>query len=572
MTWLLSLAVVTSGPLDEIDAARAAYARLPDDRKASTIFVSFLGSPDIDETRINCELAINHATRRRKTIRVNKVLGSQRESLYYIDAEDLGWKLAGVKRMLEREPYFYPIAPDVYMVRGDWLLRDVTFGKTYYDLLFDNPKTLTDIFKVLGFDAKSNAVAIVQHGARVVDSRVSSIGYRVAACLGSSPSGPIFITDDLNNPKTTRPKEFIREKIDALRFQNPDAHEVFGHLPNGLYWYALSNAKDELQEQAPDGVAVDTRDYKHFDKLKDIVNERPNRNNTVIENPHKCMTCHALGTQPAPDWVADAMAGNKLDVTGYDPKTRDKLEDFYHKQAENDTMAYSSKLYTDSISRVTLKPAAESMRSFAIDRWKWNEELVTRKQAAAELNVDEKEFERLAGEMKASSTEDRGFSLRMGVSYWLLEHGRKGAARAVLGYDDKEFADFLAGKIVLPLGSNSLNTLGKDKTLSRLEWEGQIFTEAALVFCYEKRAKEAVTAEMVRKKFNEEGKPDLPPAKDGIPPPVKNEPPLGPKTIPPEVYNQAAIGQRLPWTDPNTRESYMIEKAADGKWYRVQGR
>jgi hypothetical protein len=335
MHLLILCASISAGPADEIDAARAAISRMPPQQQATTIIVSFLGSQDIDETRFALDVALNHVTLRRKIQRVQKVLGEPKETIWYIDYEELGWKLDGVKKLLARETYFRQVAIDskegydTPMVRADWLIRNITFGQTYYELLFGNVKTLSDIFKVVGIDAKSPAVEIAQHGARVRESRVSCIGYRVVTFLGYSTFGPVWITDDIKDEEGKRPKEFINEKIDARRFQKPDAHEVIGVLPNGCYWYAITNDKDELQENVPDNIAIDQRDYRPHDQIKDISNERPNRARTVIANPHTCMTCHAIGMQPAPDWVADAISKRSLNITGYEKDDKRKLEDFF---------------------------------------------------------------------------------------------------------------------------------------------------------------------------------------------------------------------------------------------------
>src|SRR5688500_12754142 len=111
-----------AGPLDELDAAHSAWSGLDAQRQKTTVYVSMLGSENVDETRFVLDDALNHASRRIKTQRVQKVIGSKSETLWYFDYVDMGWKTDGVLRLLKRDRYFNDVMEDkhagVYIMRA----------------------------------------------------------------------------------------------------------------------------------------------------------------------------------------------------------------------------------------------------------------------------------------------------------------------------------------------------------------------------------------------------------------------------------------------------------------------
>lgn len=172
---LLVLAIFAAGPLDEIDAARAAYASLSPDRQKTTLYVSMLGTSAKERDRLECafDLALNQTTFRRKPVHLAAVVGRS-QTLYSVDIEDLGWNFEAVERLLIKEPYFYPLDAHspVRLMRADWFIREASAGQTYYDLLGFG-KTLAELEKRIGLDRKTAENLRARHGARVVESGVT---------------------------------------------------------------------------------------------------------------------------------------------------------------------------------------------------------------------------------------------------------------------------------------------------------------------------------------------------------------------------------------------------------------
>jgi hypothetical protein len=490
---LLSLTIFAAGPLDEIDAARAAYSSLSPDRQKTTLYVSMLGTPAKDRARLEVafDFAINQTTFRRKPIHLTPVAGRS-QTLYSVDVEDLGWSFEAVERMLINEPYFYPLDSHshVRMMRADWFVREASFGQTYYDLLGFG-KTLGELEKRIGLDRKTAENLRARHGARVVESGVT-LNPRGVERLGGT-LGAVWGTYDGAVAAKVNPFE----KIDELVFKQADAHELFGSLPNGLFWWALANAKGELQNAAPTTIASDRRSYVAADKLKDASKERPSYRVVEIQNPHSCMGCHATGLRAAPDFVAQTVAGGKLDVKAYDKKTAGVIEDFYDQRAQAEAMTSDSLSYTRAVERITGKPALEANNIFASVRWQYAEAPVPIEQAARELNVDAKAFEQAAR---------AGDDVRLAIAYWFLEKGDSANAQSVLGLDSEGYSAFVGGKPV-PLGGNTLRALVAGTSVPRDIWESGAYREAALLICYQQPPRNAVTRQMVRDRIKPQEKP-----------------------------------------------------------------
>jgi len=471
--------MIASGPLDECDCAKAAAKSLP----SSTIYVSFLGTTPGDRANLEAAFtfALNSTTFRRKPIYLVPVIGKS-QTLYRIDYEELEWSLESVKRLLANEPYFYSLDPSVPIVRADWFVREATFGATYYDLL-QMGKTASTLEKRVGLDRKTAENLRARHGARVIDSGVA-FHARGIERLGST-LGSYWITHDGATAVKTNPFE----KIDELIFKQADAHEIFGQLPNGLFWFALSNAKGELQNAAPISIAADRRDYRASKELKDIVKERPSFKTLEIQNAHSCYGCHALGLRDAPDFVAGIAAEDKLKVRFKDRKIQGQVEDFFDARSQSEAMAFESKAYQRSVERITGMPALQSANTFACVRWKIAEAPVTKADAAAELNVDAQEFE------KACQAPDE---LRLGIAYWLIGQSDTRNAQAVLGLPDDGYKAFLEGQAV-PLGSSTLRAFAKGPSISRDLWESVAYREASLLICYQKKPRSASVDEVRRR-------------------------------------------------------------------------
>lgn len=509
---LAACLLFAAGPLDEIDAARKALASIPPQDRAATLFVSFLGSPVEERADLECafNLALNSTTFRRKPIRLIPVVGKS-ETLYRLDVEEIAWPDDAYKKLIADEPYFYPLAVDVYMIRADWFIREATFGKTYYGLLGFG-KTRKDVEKKIGLDRKTAENLRARHGARVVESGVA-LNPRAVKRLGST-LGAFWETDDvLENNKGGNPFE----RIDQLDFDKvADAHEFFGPLPNGLYWWALANKQGDLVDAAPTNIALDRRAFIAAGDLKDASKERPSYRIGEVQNAHSCMGCHAMGLRAAPDFVAGAVQGGRLKVQAYDKNTKRNVEDFFDSRSQNSAMATDSLQLQQSVERVTSRPPLESANVFAVERWKYAEKMVTIEQASRELNVDAKAF------AEAAKAPD---ALRLAIAYWFYGKNDARSAQIVLGLDDERYKAFAAGQLV-PFGGDTLKALVGGSAVPRARWEDSAYLEASLLICYQQSPRKDVTAAMVRDMIKPPEKPVEKPAEiktegTGAPPPAK---------------------------------------------------
>lgn len=488
-TTLLSILVFAAGPLDEIDAARSALNTLAPEQRSTIVYVSMLGVDPQQQADVEAafDLALNQTTFRRKPLHLAAVVGKSR-TLYSFDAEDTQWSKESLKRLLAKEPYFYPLAPDVAMIRADWFVREASFGATYYDLLGFG-KTLADVDKRVGLDRNAAANLRSLHGARVVESGVA-LHSRAVARFGS-PLGAYWQTFDVADAKNGNPFE----KIDELTFGKFDATEVFGPLPNGLFWWALANGKGELQNAAPTNIAADRRAYVAADKLADVSKERPSYRIVEVQNAHSCMGCHATGLRSAPDYVAATVADGKLELKAYDKGTAGKIEDFFDQRSQAEAMVKDSLAFTRAVERVTGRTALDAANVFARIRWTYSEALVPIEQAAREVNVAPEVFAQAAR---------AGDDVRLAIAYWLLGKGEHQNAQAVLGLNDEAYRAFQSGQIV-PLGSNTLRSLVTGTSIPRDLWEQSAYREAALLVCYQQSPRNAATRAMVQERMQEGG-------------------------------------------------------------------
>jgi hypothetical protein len=216
-----------------------------------------------------------------------------------------------------------------------------------------------------------------------------------------------------------------------------------------------------------------------------------------------------MGLRDGTDVVSKMITEQRLDLRATDRKTQNAIEDFFDAKSQSTAIRNDSAAFVAAMERLPArvglkKTSLEIGNIFAIMRWKYADALVSKAQAALELNVDLKTFEEA---LKASD------DTRLQLAYWFLERGEKGNSRAILGLSNTQFELFRAGKPVA-YGSNTLRILNSEQPIPRAIWEKESkdgsppgYLEAALLVCYHKRKLDIIAAEQVRARLEAEKQP-----------------------------------------------------------------
>jgi hypothetical protein len=604
LSTLIAVALLGGGPKEEVAKFRDAAKSLPAN-VVLPVFVSFIGTDGQPlaetETEILFNLVLNHVHQRTKMQYLRHIdpIEEGLPDVAYIDANELGWSLEQVKALTDRDPYFNQFQKPgeyLYIIRADFFIRAATFGRTYIDLLFGvHVKKAADVYKILGIQRpnQSDAANRAFNGGRTDKSKVNRTGERVIkwlAGLTGEPAGG-FETDDL--AINTKSGENVHEDIHNRGLLKADAHEAFGLLNNGCFWYLVFDADDNLLDAAADNVAQDTRKYVESDKLVNAVAERPSYLSTSIQNAHICMGCHGAGCRPYECWVATRIQNRGIRFFGNKDRVRNLIEDFYDWLKQGRLMAAVSKRYVEAIKEASGLDAAEAMALFARRRWEWEEEPLTLNQAAAEVRVTPLEFVQYVAMLKAFTPDSPGWQLRFRLARFFLvdKHDAK-SAQAVLGLNKGEFVEFLKGGVPIKLGSNALEHLAAGGTISRFQWEVLgVYTEAAAVICYQKQAiKDATMQELIQAFKGEpitvievpvpvvvkqpiaepkpEPQPQSPPQPRPQPKPIEQtRKASGPPILNEAGANAAPVGTKALFRGTDGRR-FTVWKWRDGIWYR----
>jgi hypothetical protein len=160
----------------------------------------------------------------------------------------------------------------VPVVRFDWFMNQTGDQQKrrvgYKDWL--GLKKLVDAEKLAGFSKEIAATRPIVAGV-FVRSQVSLNPRQVFRLAAAD--GVWWETRDVEDP-TQKHKNARENFLDDFR---PDAKEVFFGLPNGLFGFLLLNAKDEIQDVAPNTIAGD---------------KASTNTNTTVRNGVSCLRCH----------------------------------------------------------------------------------------------------------------------------------------------------------------------------------------------------------------------------------------------------------------------------------------
>ncbi len=220
------------------------------------------------------------------------------KTVFRIDLRDYQWTAATWNLLLGSYPYGIRTqdsevikllsGAELPYLRADWFIARASLPPFYYQLL-GLPQTLNELERMLGIDAARNLEEeknVVRAGLRT--SGVSQNNRVVER--HTSPYGAYWKSFDFRN--NLGAQNIFR---DPLRL-NPAGGEVIFNLPNGLQAYFLANGAGERLDVAP----------------IEIVADRNNPDEPVIQNGRSCMSCHFDGIKLLKDDVRAAVKGMPL--------------------------------------------------------------------------------------------------------------------------------------------------------------------------------------------------------------------------------------------------------------------
>ena len=296
-------------------------------------------------------------------------------TVFRIDLRDYDWTSMTWTNVVA--PYSYNVrtsdgdsitrisgSPVPYL-RGDWFVAKASAPPLYYDIL-NLPRTVEELERQLGVDADRDLVEeknVVRAGIR--SSGVSQNNRILERHV--SQHGAYWKSFDFRN--NLDDQNIFR---DPLRFKAAGSEIIFS-LPNGLQAYFLADARGNRLNSAPINIVAD----------------RNNPDDPIIQNGRSCMSCHFAGMRPFEDDVRPVAGSMSLgDVD------RDRLLALYAAQDTLDELTGKDSVRFQTAlekagARVPLNANTESISSLSR---KFNAELAVI-EAAAEAGLEADEFQ-----------------------------------------------------------------------------------------------------------------------------------------------------------------------------------
>ncbi len=297
------------------------------------------------------------------------------KTILRIDLRDYAWTERTWNIILASYPYgVHPRGAEIITrisgaesvyVRADWFVANASAPPLYHDLL-GLPASAAELERLLGVDTGRNLAeeknvaragvrsSGVSHNNRVLERHVS-------------PYGAYWKSFDFRNDPVTQ--NIFK---DPLRL-NPAGGEIIFNLPNGFQAYLLIDSLGRRINEAP----------------IDIVADRNNPDDPIIENGRSCMSCHFKGMQSFNDDVRPVVKGM---TTGF--FERDRALALYPPQETLDRLiekdrqrfeAAANQAGGRSVESATAEPINMLSRRFFAD--------LSVAQAAAETGLDVKAFQ-----------------------------------------------------------------------------------------------------------------------------------------------------------------------------------
>jgi hypothetical protein len=358
-------------PSDEVRAAVADLRTVPQERWASTRYLSLANVPEDERASV---VAIVHfvanSTGSSPTIvagvplrgdilrlhlddyRINPVAwealaGSdpyfhlrtkviapktQKETVVFTDAGHVGLENAAALRKMTGSAGA--------LLRADWFITHVTTDHYYSFAAI--PDTLDGWYQSLGVDKKTIVALQANRGANIFRSAVTQKPRRVSRYQG--PLGGVWNTYDSADSDDPRKDPFRFPAFDS----EYDAGEFIATKPNGLHVFGLYDRKGKRQDSVPDTIAKDTSDPLGDGRLVPMLS---------------CVRCHTAGGYRV---FSNDMAGllkGRVDIKGYDVA---RLAAFYStdrlaKELDRDQEDYAVAVAKATCGKLTAKELPEAL-------------------------------------------------------------------------------------------------------------------------------------------------------------------------------------------------------------------
>jgi mono/diheme cytochrome c family protein len=297
------------------------------------------------------------------------------KTIFRIDLRDYAWTERTWNVILASYPYGLraqgaeilarlSVVSPVY-VRADWFVAVASAPPLYHELL-GLPASAAELERLLGVDTARNLAE---------EKNVARAGVRLSGVSRNnrvlerhvSPYGAYWKSFDFRNDPVTQ--NIFKDPIRL----NPAGGEIIFNLPNGFQAYLLIDALGRRINEAP----------------IDIVADRNNPDDPIIENGRSCMSCHFKGMQSFRDDVRPVVMGMSAGFF-----ERDRALALYPPQEaldrliEKDRQRFEASVNQaggQGVESASAEPVNALSRRFFAD--------LSVAQAAAETGLDVKEFQ-----------------------------------------------------------------------------------------------------------------------------------------------------------------------------------
>jgi hypothetical protein len=298
-------------------------------------------------------------------------------TLLRIDLRDYTWTAATWSSVLALYPYGIKSAPtveasrmtgtDISCLRADWFVATASVPPLYYEIL-ELPRNVSDLERRLGVDVSRNLAEeknVCRAGIR--DSGVSQNNRVVERHV--SAHGAYWRSYDFRS--NLDDQNIFRDPINL----HPAGGEIIFNLPNGLQAYYLADGRGRRLDRAP----------------VDIVADRNNPDDPVIQAGRSCISCHFAGIRPVKDDVR-AVFANLLRTT----IDRNQALALYPSQTAIDGFVQlDEQRFASAIARLGIPPAAgAALEPVSRVARSFDGEL-TINEAAAEAGLQGRQFQSL---------------------------------------------------------------------------------------------------------------------------------------------------------------------------------
>jgi mono/diheme cytochrome c family protein len=292
-----------------------------------------------------------------------------------IDLRDYNWSASTWNAVVALYPYGVrtpdsrlvasQTGAEVSALRADWFVANASVPPLYHEIL-ELPRSVTELERDVGVSVARNLIE---------EKNVVRAGLRTS---GVSQNNRVVERHFSSNGAYWRSYDF-RNNLDSQNiFRNPlnlrpAGGEMIFNLPNGLQAYYLADGRGQRLDSAP----------------VDIVSDRNNTDDPVIQNGRSCMSCHYGGIKEFRDDVRATLSNS-------DPRLFDlnKARALYPEQPVLDGLvAGDSSRFTTALSRLGV-PVSQDALAEPITRVsrRFDNEL-TVADAASEAGIDARELQ-----------------------------------------------------------------------------------------------------------------------------------------------------------------------------------